>query len=216
MKTVVIPRTIQDALEQVRQLQQVIVDRLRFTGFSGPTRAISGTTALLAAAVMASPIYPQTTEAHLIGWLSVLAVALALNGGALVYWFITDLDVKRDVRRLGPVLDVLPPLGVGAMLTVALVLHNQHDLLFGIWMGMFGLTHLASRHVLPRAVMLVGLFYIACGALWLFTPNASFLNPWIMGLVFCAGEWTGGAILYWDDRRLDRARAARRPEREEG
>ena len=202
MRTVLISQHVQDALEQVKQLQQVIVDRLRFTGFSGPTRAISGTLALACAAVMASPFYPQTTEAHLIGWLSVLAVALALNTGALIYWFITNAEVNRDARRLGPVLDILPPLAVGALLTVSLTLHNQHEYLFGMWMCMFGLTNLASRHVLPRAICLVGIFYILCGGLWLFTPNASFFNPWMMGLVFCVGEITGGIILYYDDKRL--------------
>jgi hypothetical protein len=208
MRTVFISQHVQEALEQVRQLQQVIVDRLRFTGFSGPTRAISGTLALMAAAVMASSFYPKTSEAHLVGWFSVLAIALALNGGALIYWFVTHEEANRDVRRLGPVLDILPPLAVGALLTVALVLHSQHDYLFGIWMCMFGLTNLASRHVLPRAICLVGIFYILCGAAWLLTPNASFFNPWIMGLVFCVGEWTGGMILHLDGRRLESGRTS--------
>lgn len=212
MRTVFISQHVQDALDQVRQLQQVIVDRLRFTGFSGPTRAVSGTLALFAAAVMASSFYPKTSEAHLMGWFSVLAVALALNTGALIYWFVTNAEANRDVRRLGPVLDILPPLGVGALLTVSLVLHSQHDYLFGIWMCMFGLTNLASRHVLPRAICLVGIFYILCGAVWLFTPNASFFNPWVMGLVFCVGEWTGGMILHFDGRRLETARASAEPE----
>lgn len=202
MKSTVLTHHVQDALDQVRQLQQVMFERFRFTGFSGPTRAASGTIALLAAGAMSLPMYPQTTEAHLIGWLSVLAVALVLNTGALVYWFLTNDEVSRNWRKLGPVLDVLPPLAVGALLTVSMTLRGQHDYLFGIWMCMFGLTNLASRYVLPRSICVVGVFYILCGALWLMTPGASFFNPWIMGLVFCAGEWVGGMILYVDDRRL--------------
>jgi hypothetical protein len=31
------------------------------------------------------------------------------------------------------------------------------------------------------------------------------MNPWTMGIVFFAGEWAGGLILYADDKRLERA-----------
>ncbi|MBU0678397.1 MAG: hypothetical protein KJ626_09785 [Verrucomicrobia bacterium] len=199
---------VHDALVQVRELRETLLGRLRFEGFSGSTRAISGTMALLTAAVMATPWFPAKTEAHLAGWASVLAVALCLNGGALAYWFWTDEVVDRDPRRLSPVLDALPPLFVGAIVTLALILHGLHEYLFGIWMCMFGLTNLASRNVVPRAICVVGLFYIACGALWLFSPRVSFLNPWPMGVVFFAGEWAGGIVLHLDHRRLDQLSAS--------
>jgi hypothetical protein len=86
-----------------------------------------------------------------------------------------------------------------------LVLRGNLDLLFGIWMLMFGLTNLVSRHVLPRAINLVGLFYIAAGSAWMLTPGLSFMTPWTMGIVFFAGEWAGGLILYADGKRLERA-----------
>jgi len=194
---------LHDALSQVRQIQRALVDRLQFQGFSGPTRAVSGTLALFAAAVMSTHWFPHTTEAHLVGWGTVLAISLCLNAGALVYWFFTAEEVRKDPKRLSPVLDTLPPLFVGAIATVALVLHGLHDYLFGIWMCMFGLTNLTSRHVVPKAICLVGLFYVACGSLWLLSPTVSFLNPWPMGVVFFAGEWAGGLILHVDHRRLD-------------
>ncbi len=196
---------ILDALEQVRQLQHALLQRIRFHGFSGPTRAISGTLALFMAILMSTHFYPQTTRAHLLGWGGVLMVAMLLNGGALVAWFLRDKSVQRNPRRLRPVLDVIPPLFVGAVLTAALILRGQPDLLFGIWMLMFGLTNLASRHVLPRAINWVGLFYIIAGSAWILTPGMSFMHPWPMGIVFFAGEWAGGLILYIDDKRLERA-----------
>jgi hypothetical protein len=202
-----ISQHVQEALVQVRELQEAIVERLRFKGFSGPTRVASGTLALIAAAVMASPWFPQRTEAHLVGWGSVFTIALCLNGGALLYWFWNDAAVKRNVLRLSPVLDLIPPLAVGGVLTAALILHGMHRYLFGMWMCMFGLTNLASRHVLPRTICLVGLFYIVCGGFWLLAPKLSFLNPWPMGLVFFAGEWVGGLILYLDDRRYAEERS---------
>lgn len=197
---------VQDALAQVRELQQAILQRLRFKGFSGPTRAISGSLALATAVVMMTPLFPQRIDAHLISWGAVFAVALALNLGALIYWFLHDRTAARDVRKLSPVLDVLFPLLVGGILTVALVLHGQHRYLFGTWMCMFGLTNLASRYVLPWPICIVGVFYIICGAVFLLAPKVSFLNPWPMGIVFFAGEWAGGLILHLDDRRFQQAR----------
>lgn len=207
---------VQDALTQVRSLQQVMLERIRFRGFSGPTRAASGTLALLAAAAMSTPWYPRTTEAHLVGWGCVLAVALVINSVALLYWFWTDPQADRDIRRLSPVLDVIPPLAVAALLTVALVLRNQHRFLFGIWMCMFGLTNLSTRYVLPRTMLLVGVFYIASGTLVLLAPNVTFLNPWPMGIVFFAGEWVGGMILYMDGRRLELPRLWVKQETQDG
>ncbi len=196
---------VHDALDQVRHLQHAILERIRFHGFSGPTRAFSGTLALFTAIFMSTSYYPQTAKAHLIGWAAVFSVALILNGGALLHWFLNDRAVQRNPRRLRPVLDVIPPLFVGGVLTAALILRGQLDLLFGIWMLMFGLVNLASRHVLPRAINWVGLFYIFAGMAWILTPGMSFMQPWPMGIVFFAGEWAGGLILYVDDKRLERA-----------
>jgi hypothetical protein len=205
MSSTVISGHVQEALDQVRHLQHALLKHIRFHGFSGPTRALSGTLALITASVMATPFYPATPKAHLFGWGAVLAVALLLNTGALLRWFLVTPDVQRNPRRLRPVLDVIPPLFVGGVLTAALILRGQLDLLFGVWMLMFGLTNLSSRHVLPRSINLVGLFYICAGMAWILTPGLTFLNPWTMGIVFFAGEWAGGLILYADDKRLEKA-----------
>jgi len=154
---------------------------------------------------MSTPYYPANAKAHLLGWGAVLLAALVLNAGALVYWFVQETSVHRNPRRLRPVLDVIPPLFVGGVMTAALVFRGSLDLLFGIWMLMFGLTNLASRHVLPRAINFVGLFYIFSGTAWILAPHTSFMNPWAMGFVFFAGELAGGLILYIDDKRMERA-----------
>jgi hypothetical protein len=125
-----------------------------------------------------------------------------LNYGALTYWFFFDPDVRRDARRLGPALDVLPILFVGGTLTWALIAHGRHDSLFGAWMSLFGLANLASRQVLPRMTAWVGLFYLLAGTCCLLSPSVRFLNPWPMGLVFFAGEWLGGIVFHFDANRL--------------
>ncbi|MCF7839045.1 MAG: hypothetical protein K9N49_10495 [Candidatus Marinimicrobia bacterium] len=192
---------VREALDLVRELQGTVLDGQAFRGYSGWTRAASGVGALGAAAVMSRGFYPATNWAHVIGWGALFVAALFLNAGALLYWFWFDPRVRRDVRRLRPILDSVAPLAVGGALTYGLLQHRLFDPLFGVWMCMFGLTNWASRLVLPRPIAWVGIFYILCGAVWLALPGAAFLNPWPMGLIFFAGELAGGLILHFDQTR---------------
>jgi len=186
---------IHDALSQVRKLREAVLDKRQFRGYSGPARMLSGAAALAGALVLAR-LQPATVTGHLIGWGVVLAVALLLNYGALLYWFLRDPQVGRNPAQLQPAFDALPPLAVAAALSAACLLHGYYDLLVPVWMSMYGLVHIPYRNTLPRANYGVGLFYITAGTACLFWPGAVFTNPWPMGLIFCAGEMTGGIILH--------------------
>ena len=192
---------LHDALQTVRTLRRSLLQKERFKGWSGPTRLLSGSLALIAAVILQQGWLPQNNRIHLLVWGVVFLTAMLLNVGALIYWFLNDKMIERDATRLKPILDVIPPLAVGALFTLMLILRRDFDPLFGVWMSMFGLTNLASRYVLPSAISIVGIFYILAGALCLLLPGITFLQPMAMGLVFCAGEWAGGTILYLDDRR---------------
>ena len=192
---------LHDALTTVRTLRRSLLNTERFKGWSGPTRVISGTIALFASVILHFVWTEATIRDQLLIWALVFAFAMVLNLGALAYWFWNDRMIQRDITRLKPILDVMPPLAVGALFTLVLLLRKDVDLLYGAWMCMFGLTNLASRYVLPDAIALVGVFYIASGALCLLLPGLTFAQPLAMGLVFCVGEWAGGTILYLDDRR---------------
>ncbi len=187
---------IHHALAQVRELKIRVLNAQQFQGYSGRCRAVGGTVALLAPLVMGIRAYPQTTTAHLWGWTVVFLCAICANYSAVLFWFLFQPDVARDIRRLMPTVDALPSLVVGGVLTGALVLNAQHNLLFGTWMCLYGLTNLSARNTLPKALWPLGVFYIGCGTLCLLTPLGSLSNPWPMGLVFGVGEWAGGFIFY--------------------
>ena len=172
---------VHHALAQVRELQSKILERQRFNGYSGRARAICGTAALAAATIMSSSHYPDATEAHALGWGTVALFGVLLNFGALIHWFLFDPRVKRNIRKLKPTLDALPPIMVGGILTFVLLSNGLHHYLFGTWMCLFGLANLASRHVLPRRIWMVGTYYIVCGAVCLLFPIVSFTNPWAYG-----------------------------------
>ncbi len=196
--------SLHDALRQVRELQQAILEKQRFKGYSGRARALAGVVALAAGLVLDAPNFPATPMAHLIGWAVVFALAMALNYGVLIYWFWHDPDVGRDVRRLGPALEIAPVLAVGAVMTMALVSHGQFNLLFGVWMALCGLLNFTARQVLPRGLSWVGLYYLIGGAICLVGwPSLSFTHDsWVMGTVFFFGEFFGGLVLHYDEKPL--------------
>ena len=193
--------SVKQAIEQVSRIQTHVLSNQRFHGYSGRTRVLSGILALAAPFILSSALVPQTQMAHLIGWAILFAVAFTLNYVALIYWFFHDPQVMRDIKRLRPVLDVVPPLLVGAVLSIALILQGHYYLLFGVWMCLFGLANLASRRVLPKLISLVGCVYLGFGAVCLLMPGLSFLNPWPMGIAFFIGECSSGMILHYDLRR---------------
>ena len=156
---------------------------------------MSGAVALAGAAIMESDLIPDQPYFHLDCWALVVLIGLVLNYGCLAYWFLFSRDVRRDPIMLKPALDALPALGVGAVLTLALALTLHFDLLFGVWMCLYGLAQVAYRQSLPRGIYLVGLAYMICGSYCLLDPSISFIHPWPMGIVFFIGEVAGGLVL---------------------
>jgi hypothetical protein len=193
---------IHDALAQVRRLQAFILAKRLFRGYSGRMRMASGAVALLGAGIMSRAGYPQTERAHLLGWSVVLVVCLFLNYGALLAWFLFSPTAGRRFRNLTPAVDALPSLAAGGLLSAALVAEGAHDRLFGVWMCLYGLTHVPYRLSLPTVNLAIGYYYLACGGVCLLSPQIRFLEPWPMGLVFFAGEWVGGFALHWRNRKL--------------
>lgn len=194
---------IHDALDQVRTLQAFIVERNRFKGYSGKARMLSGLVALVGAAILSSSRVPASTAAHLTGWIIILAIGLVINYAALLYWFLFNAEARRDPVMLKPALDAIPPLAVGGILALALALRNQHDLIFGACLSLYGLAQVAYRRSLPHGIYALGFYYLACGAFFLLGPNFSFTNPWPMAIAFCAGEAASGLILIADHQRSE-------------
>lgn len=185
---------IHDALGQVRRLQGLILEKRKFTGYSGSARMLGGSVAMLGCVLM--ELYSGSYGAHLLGWFGILSIALVTNYGALMLWFFQLPDRERSLRTISPALDAIPPLAVGATLSSALLLKGYPDLLFGSWMCLYGLAHTTCRTALPKENTYLGFYYLGCGAFFLLWPDTTFMNPWPAGLVFLIGEWIGGFIFH--------------------
>jgi hypothetical protein len=192
---------ISDALQQVGKLQAFILERNRFKGYSGTARIISGCIALAGAGIMSAPNYPKTPTAHLAGWATVLLLGLLVNYASLIYWFLFDHHVRRNPAMLKPALDALPPLAVGGILALSLVLRGEYDMIFGACMSLYGLAQVAYRRSLPHGIYVLGFYYLACGAFFLIEPSIHFTDPWPMAIAFWAGEVASGGVLVIDHRR---------------
>ena len=187
---------IHDALDQVHRLQELILEKRKFRGYSGSARMAGGMITALGCIVLGSSLVPKTVVAQLTGWMLLAGAAMALNYGALILWYIQLPNDERKTVRAKPVLDAMPPLLLALPLTVALLVRGYPDLLFGTWMCLYGLAHTSCRRDLPRGNWLVGIYYLLCGSFFMLWQKAEFLTPWPMGVVFLIGESVGGIIFH--------------------
>lgn len=105
-------------------------------------------------------------------WLATAAVAALVIAGTLV----------QKARRCGMpltsgpgrkfLLSFLPPVAAGVALTAALFLHGAYALLPGVWMLTYGAAVISAGTFSVRVVPLMGIGFMALGAIALATPAA--------------------------------------------
>jgi len=186
-------REIDQALERVRTMQSLVLDRQGFRGFSGAARMAGGVAALATALILRHAVAAEPLP-QMIGWGALLAFGLAVNFAALAYWLLKSWPSLR-LAELWPVWEVFPVLSVGAAFSFALIRAGQFDLLFGVWMALYGASHIAYRRSLPFPIYCGGLVYVAAGIFCLLWPGIHFTDPRPMGIVFGLGELFGGWVL---------------------
>jgi hypothetical protein len=186
---------VHDALAQIRELQGFILGKKYFPGYSWQAKITGGGIVLLGSLIMVSSYCPQTVIAHLIGWAVIIITAMLINYAGLFYWFFHDKTVKRQWIRMLPAIDMLPEVIVGAIFTATLIQHQQYGMLMGVWLCIYGLVHVSYRQTLPKGNYVVGIYYIICGALFLFL-HVQFINPMPLGIIICIGETACGITLY--------------------
>ena len=194
-----IARHIHDALRQVREMQERILLKQRFKGYSGRARALGGCVALGAGILMHRRADQLSEISILWGWLLVAAFSAAINYGALFYWFLSDPGVKRDFRRLKPALEVAPVFFAAGVITFSIAGAGAFQLLYGTWLCCYGLAQFCGRDVLPGKIRWVGSAYLLSGALACVLPAGGFQATLLFGAVLFAGELAGGLVFHFDE-----------------
>ena len=179
------------AMEDLRYIRETMERSQSFTAVSGQGGVIMGLIALCGtwvAGQAASPGLWVTT------WMTAAVLAF---GVALV-------TMARKARDAGQTLlsgpgrkfawSVTPPLLVGALVTLALVQSGTTALLPGVWLLLYGTGVVTGGAFSVRIVPLMGLSFMALGAVALFTPPA-------LGDAFMAAGFGGlhlgfGAVIW--------------------
>jgi hypothetical protein len=157
------------AMDNLSFIREAMERATAFTAVPGWGGVAMGVVALLASAAAETRLSP--TE-WLATWLGASVVALTIGGWSMV----------RKARRGGTtvfsypgrrfVLSYVPPIAVGALLTFALVRAGLYQALPGTWLLLYGTGVVTGGAFSVRVVPLMGLCFMALGALAMLGPAA--------------------------------------------
>lgn len=157
------------AEENLRYIREVMARSGAFTAVPGKGSVGMGVTALLAALVAVGQPAPH---AWLGVWIAAAVVAVALGVATLVWKARARGVPLRSGAGRKYVLGLLPPLAAAAVLTAACWQAGQVSLLPGLWLLLYGAGTVTGGAFSIRVVPLVGMAFMALGAVALFVPLA--------------------------------------------
>jgi hypothetical protein len=155
------------AMDNLRFIRETMEGAVCFTAVSGVGEIAVGLTAFAAAVVAARQGRPA---AWLLTWLGEAVVAFLITGSAIV-WKARQAGfslVSRPGRRFA--LGLLPPLIAGALLTWVLFTAGVLWVLPGLWLLLYGTGVVTGGAFSARIVPVIGLGFMALGAIALFAP----------------------------------------------
>jgi len=167
------------AIDNLSFIRSTMERATAFTAVPGWGGVAMGVTAVLATVLA----YHTATESQWLAvWLSASALALAIGGWAMA------LKARRagtsvfsySGRRF--VLSYVPPLVVGALLTVVLVRADLYAALPGTWLLLYGTGVVTGGAFSVRVVPIMGLCFMALGAIALLAPPN--WGDWLMAAGF--------------------------------
>ena len=194
---------LRDALTQIAEIRTRMAETERFRGYRAAPIALSGLIAVVAGLVQARMnLDPaQNLSGYLTLWVSSAVIAAAIAGSGIWLRFHGGIDrLAREMTWLA-VGQFAPCLGAGALVTLAIVKQAPEHaaLLPGLWQVFFSLGVFASCRLLPKAIVLVGVFYLAAGVYNItHADRSSAFAPWAMAIPFCLGQLGTAAVLYWN------------------
>jgi hypothetical protein len=155
------------AMDNLQFIRETMAAAATFTAVSGWGTVIIGITALIAAAVAALTdsmtrwVFIWTCEAVLSVSISFYTMTLKARSVGLPLW-------SEPARKI--VFSFVPPLAVGALLTLVCYEHHLIGLLPGVWMLLYGVGVVAAGTFSVRIVPVMGLAFMMVGTVALFAP----------------------------------------------
>lgn len=159
---------LHEALSHIAEIRSRIAATERFRGYRAAPIAFSGVCAIVVACFQ-SRLVPEPL-ADIPGYLSlwITTAVLGFTAAGWGIWARHRHGEDRLCRQLTflAVGQFVPCLVAGALITAMIVRHAPEHVpvLPGIWQVLFSLGVFASYRLLPRPIVLVGLFYLCSGA----------------------------------------------------
>jgi hypothetical protein len=191
------------ALADLEEVRHRLAACQQFRGYSGPAAAASGAIAVVAGFVQLvlapMPATAGDLRTYLEIWFGCLAVALLLNYGALGVWYVRSAGRQERSGARSAGLTLLPAVGLGAVLSAALIEHGLIALLPGVWYACYAVGLFASRDKVPRGAMPLAAAFGIGGILLMLSPNPTLaLSWWVMPAGFGLGQACIGWLLLQD------------------
>ena len=178
------------AADNLRYIRETMERAGSFTALPGWGGAAIGATAIVAAWAAARQSTPQ---AWLTTWLAEAALAVVVASGATV----AKARQARMPLFSGPgrkfALSFVPPLLVGALLTVVLFRAGYAAVLPGMWLLLYGTAVVTGGAFSVRVVPVMGLCFMGAGAVALFSPAA--WGNWLMAAGFGGLQIVFGLVI---------------------
>ena len=173
------PALHERAMDNLRYIRETMERASSFTGISGWGEVGIGFTALGATLAAAQQ---STQRAWLTVWIAEAVISLLIAG-----W---SMDRKARAARMpllsGPgrkvAFSLSPPLFAGALLTAVLYRLGLTSAIPGMWLLLYGTGVVTGGMFSVPVVPVMGLCFMALGAVTLFAPG--FLGNWFLGLGF--------------------------------
>jgi len=174
------PRPLRDrALDNLQFIRSTMERAGSFTAVPGWGMVVVGCTALAATWLAMR----QARDADWLAvWLGEAVLGVVVGGAAMVQKARAANDplLSGPGRRFG--LSFLPPIVVGALLTIALHRVALFDLMPGTWLLLYGTAVATAGAFSVRVVPLMGVCFMLLGTAALFAPTR--LWPWFMAAGF--------------------------------
>jgi hypothetical protein len=188
------------ALAEISAIRGQMARATEFRGYGPATFAITGVLAMAAAAIQDR--WLKDPAGHVLGWLA-LWVGVAALSAAIIGWEMVTRSRRihsglADEMIRTAVTQFLPSGAAGLLLTAVLVLAAPKSLplLPGLWQVVFSLGVFASCRFLPRTLVAVGVWYMACGFVSLaLSGGPAAYSPWSMGIAFGLGQLLVAVLL---------------------
>jgi hypothetical protein len=184
---------VEHALSQIADIRARVVASTRFRGMTPKANLVSAALAL--AVAMAQSLWPDVLAQDPIRYVAIwsaVTLACLFNTGIETIPRVRALHGQMADAVLGAVFrQVLPFAAAGAVLDLVICRFAPDSiwLLPGLWQLLIGLFGFSALSRLPRAMVWVAGWYLACGAAVLVLAGSTGeLSPWMMGIPFGIGQ----------------------------